>query len=86
MNQPVFINLELKVIKAEVDKNKDEVEFVAQFNMDSLPDPSDKISAKFGDIDLGSVSFGEFVLVQPNIYKYRDGQLEVRLNFRWIYR
>ena len=81
LNQPVFINLELKVIKAEVDKNKDEVEFVAQFNMDSLPDPSDKISAKFGGIDLGSVSFGEFVLVQPNIYKYRDGQLEVRLNF-----
>jgi hypothetical protein len=81
MNQPVFVDLELKVNRAEVDKNKDEVEFRAGFTMASLPDSSDEVSAKFGGVEMGSVKFSDFTQVWPNVYKYRDGQLEIKLNF-----
>ena len=81
MNQPAFVDLQLKVINAEVEKNKRKVEFRASFSMDSLPDPSDKVGAIFGGVDLGSVNFSEFKKIRPNIYRYRDGQLEIKLNF-----
>lgn len=81
MNQPVFVDLQLKVKRAEVDKNKQEVEFRASFGMDSVPGPGDEVNAVFGGVDLGSVNFSKFKQVRPNVYRYRDAQLEIKLNF-----
>ena len=81
MNQPVFVDLKLKVKRAEVEKNKSEVEFRASFSMDSLPDPSDEVNARFGGVDLGTVVFSEFKQIRPNVYRYRDAKLEIKLNF-----
>ena len=81
MNQPVLVDLELKVNRAEVDKNKDEVEFRAGFSMASLPDADDEVSATFGGVELGSVKFGDFTKLWSSIYKYRNRQLEIILDF-----
>ena len=49
--------------------------------MASLPDSSDEISATFGGVELGSVQFSDFTKVWSSIYKYRNGQLEIILDF-----